>query len=62
LNNLADYFKVYTTTEIDIGTLSEIVKGLEEIKKTTRFGKVEVIIVDGEVTEVVVTMKKRLTS
>lgn len=62
MKNLTDYFKVYTTTEIDIGTLSEIVKGLEEIKGTTRFGKVEVMIVDGEVTEVIVTMRKRLNS
>ena len=57
-----EYFRMYTTTELDVETISKIVLGIEELLKSKGFGEVKIVVVEGQITEIDVVRKERLVA
>jgi len=59
---LREYFRMYTTTDLDVETISKIVLGLEELVQKKAHGQVNIIVIDGLITEIDVVRKERLVA
>jgi hypothetical protein len=60
--SFSEYVRMYTTTDLDVETISRIVLGLEELIKLKAHGEVKIIVIQGQITEIDVIRKERLVA
>jgi hypothetical protein len=51
--SLGEYFRMYTTTEVDVETISRIILKVEQVYNLTGHGTVKIIIVNKRVKRII---------